>query len=73
VKNNTVGLGVKIDSAKAKAAAKETKVQKLNAKEVRKMESEGKKRREKLQEMFYRSEDIEKYLGGGGGVKGKLR
>lgn len=70
VKNDTVGLGVKIDPIKAKAAVKEAKVQKLNAKEVRKMEMEGKKKRERLQEMFYRNEDIERYLGGGGAVQG---
>ncbi|KAL1863334.1 hypothetical protein Plec18170_000168 [Paecilomyces lecythidis] len=70
VKNDTVGLGVKIDPIKGKAAVKEAKVQKLNAKEVRKMEMEGKKKRERLQEMFYRNEDIERYLGGGGAVQG---
>ncbi|GAD98164.1 G-patch domain protein, putative [Paecilomyces variotii No. 5] len=70
VKNDTVGLGVKIDPIKAKAAVKEAKVQKLNAKEVRKMEMEGKKKRERLQEMFYRNEDIERYLGGGESVQG---
>ncbi|KAJ9298418.1 hypothetical protein DTO271G3_3385 [Paecilomyces variotii] len=70
VKNDTVGLGVKIDPIKAKASVKDAKVQKLNAKEVRKMEMEGKKKRERLQEMFYRNEDIERYLGGGGRVQG---
>lgn len=70
VKNDTVGLGVKIDPVKAKAPVKDAKVQKLNAKEVRKMEMEGKKKRERLQEMFYRNEDIERYLGGGGRVQG---
>lgn len=37
----------------------------LNAKEVRRREAEGKKKDERLREMFYRNDDVEKYLGGG--------
>ncbi|EGC47539.1 G-patch domain-containing protein [Histoplasma capsulatum var. duboisii H88] len=60
VKHDTLGLGVK-QPEKAKQAR--TRVEKLNAKQVRKMEVEGKKKGEKLREMFYASYDIEKYLG----------
>ena len=59
-KNDTVGLGLKIPEAK-KAVAR---VEMLDAGKVRKKDKEDKKRRDKLQEMFYQTEDIEKYLGG---------
>ncbi|MDI1486290.1 MAG: hypothetical protein OHK93_005517 [Ramalina farinacea] len=59
-KNDTVGLGLKIPQAK-KAVAR---VEMLDAGKVRKKDKEDKKRRDKLQEMFYQTEDIEKYLGG---------
>lgn len=60
VKNNTVGLGLKIPEGK-KAVAQ---VEMLDAGKVRKKDKEDKKRRDKLQEMFYQTEDLEKYLGG---------
>jgi hypothetical protein len=41
------------------------KREKLDAGRVRKLDDRDRKRREKLQEMFYRSEDVERYLGGG--------
>jgi hypothetical protein len=41
------------------------KVEKLDAGKIRKMGDEDRKRRERLQEMFYRSEDVERYLGSG--------
>lgn len=59
-KNDTVGLGLKIPQAK-KAVAR---VEMLDAGKVRKKDKEDKKRRDKLQEMLYQTEDIEKYLGG---------
>ena len=36
---------------------------KLNAKEVRKGDLESRKKGEKLREMFYQSDDVQKYLG----------
>ena len=59
VKNDTVGLGLKIPQGK-KAVAR---VEVLDAGKVRKKDKEDKKRRDKLQEVFYQNEDIEKYLG----------
>lgn len=41
------------------------KVEKLDAGKVRKMEERDKRKREKLQELFYRSEGLERYLGHG--------
>ena len=60
-KYDTVGLGVKMPKGK-KA---ENKVEKLDAKGARKWETEEKKKRARLQQTFYASEDVEKYLGGG--------
>ena len=39
------------------------KIERLDAKGVRRKELEGKKRRERLQQMFYGMEDVERYLG----------
>ena len=65
IKNDTVGLGVK-RKGKGEDERKITpKVQKLDAKKVRKKEYEIKKHQEHLQDIFYRDEDIEKYLGHG--------
>lgn len=62
VKHDTVGLGVEL--AKGKGLVGEAKaVKRLDAKGVRKKEAEDKKRREKLQEMFYGNGELEKYLG----------
>lgn len=41
------------------------KDQKLDAKKVRKMEEQSRRDRIKMQEMFYRNDDVEKYLGTG--------
>ncbi|KAI9821674.1 MAG: hypothetical protein M1827_002255 [Pycnora praestabilis] len=64
VKNDTVGLGVKAVGACSKGRWRgRMREEKLNAKEVRKREEQGKKKRDMLQEMFYRSDDLEQYLG----------
>jgi len=60
LKNDTVGLGVVVPERRGKKV-----VERLDAKQTRKREWEGKKKKERLQEMFYRSEDVERYLGGG--------
>ena len=64
VKNDTVGLGVERAISKGQAVSKK-KVERLDAKGVRRKELEGKKRGERLQQMFYGKEDVEKYLGTG--------
>jgi hypothetical protein len=38
---------------------------KLDAGKVRKLQEKDKRKGEKLREMFYRSEDVERYLRGG--------
>lgn len=57
------GLGLRKEDLVRKAV-KEKPV-KLDAGKVRAMESERKKKGEKLRDAFYRSEDVEKYLGDG--------
>ncbi|CAF9914038.1 hypothetical protein IMSHALPRED_001512 [Imshaugia aleurites] len=62
VKNNTVGLGVKLKGTKKPP---EAKLERLDAKQIRKKDMEDRRKRERLQEMLYRNDDVEKYLGGG--------
>ncbi|KAG7005432.1 hypothetical protein G7Y79_00019g046120 [Physcia stellaris] len=61
LKNDTVGLGVERAISKGQVVAK--KVERLDAKGVRRKELEGKKREKRLQQMFYGADDVEKYLG----------
>ena len=61
VKNNTVGLGVDLKELKEKP---QEKVETLDAKKVRKKELEDRRKREKLQQIFYGNDEVEKYLGG---------
>ncbi|KAF2968438.1 hypothetical protein GQX73_g5164 [Xylaria multiplex] len=60
-KNNTVGIGVEVP--KDVATRKKEKPQMLNAKKVRKMASDDKRRQEKLRHQFYGNPEVEKYLG----------
>lgn len=65
IKNDTAGLGV--EKAKTgKRVVGEGKGEKLDAKKLRRREEEGRRKRERLRELFYRSEDLERYLGSGG-------
>lgn len=65
LKHDTVGLGVEVDSNK-RVNRDKAKVQKLNAKQVRKGHADARKKGEKLREMFYQNDDVQRYLGGGG-------
>lgn len=60
-KTDTVGLGIELKGVKAPQG----KVVNLDAKQTRKSEMADRKKRERLQEMFYGNDDMEKYLGGG--------
>ena len=62
VKNDTVGLGVELREPKDKP---EKRTETLDAKKVRKKELEDRRKREKLQQIFYGNDDVEKYLGCG--------
>ena len=57
------GLGVILKDLKPGVVEKPLK---LDAGKVRLMETEGKKKAQRLRDLFYRSDDMEKYLGGGG-------
>ncbi|KAL2070402.1 hypothetical protein VTL71DRAFT_13428 [Oculimacula yallundae] len=62
-KDDKMGIGVVLP--KEADRRKKEKVQKLDAGKVRKMYEQDKKKAERLREMFYRNDDVERYLGGG--------
>ncbi|RAO67988.1 uncharacterized protein BHQ10_004000 [Talaromyces amestolkiae] len=70
-KTSTSGLGLRKEDEEAIAARKglrkqqQEERQKLNAKQVRLAHLADKKKGEKLRELFYASDDIQRYLGGG--------
>lgn len=60
ITNDTVGLGVRLkEDFKVPGKKKET----LDAKQARRKDLEDKRKREKLQEIFYNNDDVAKYLG----------
>ena len=65
LKNDTLGVGFeeKLRKSNMKIVGVEKRVEKLDAKKVRKLEAEGRKKKARLQEMFYRADDVERYLG----------
>ncbi|PLB42208.1 putative G-patch domain protein [Aspergillus candidus] len=66
LKVDTVGLGASVPSVSSAAAAKKpAKVNKLNAKQVRKESADSRKRGDRLRDMFYQNDDVQRYLGGG--------
>ena len=60
IKNDTVGIGVEV---KGNRKHLDPKVEKMNAKQIRKKDAGDRRKWERLQEMFYGNDDIEKYLG----------
>ncbi|KAK8166515.1 hypothetical protein IWX90DRAFT_215677 [Phyllosticta citrichinensis] len=64
-KNDKLGVGMTTAQAQARTREKEKKEKKLDAAGVRKKDEEDKKRRERLQRMFYERDDVLKYLGEG--------
>ncbi|KAA8650415.1 hypothetical protein EYZ11_003374 [Aspergillus tanneri] len=71
LKVDTVGLGADIDreygdGRKLKQVARPAKIQKLDAKQVRKGHAEMRKRGDRLREMFYQNDDVQRYLAGEG-------
>ena len=62
VKNDTVGLGVKVGGEKGQVVENPI-VRRLDAKGVKRKDDEDRKRRERLQKMFYGNADVAKYLG----------
>lgn len=64
IKNDTVGLGIDLKKTGSKAIGIQ-KVEKLDAKKVRMKEEIGRRKGEKLRELFYMNDDVEIYLGAG--------
>ncbi|KAI0199265.1 hypothetical protein F4808DRAFT_433209 [Astrocystis sublimbata] len=64
-KNDTLGLGVQVpkDVVAAAALKKKEKPKMLDAKKVRKMAADDKKRHQRLMQQFHGNPDVEKYLG----------
>lgn len=62
-KDDKLGIGVVLP--KEADRRKKEKVEKLDAGKVRKMQEKDKQKTQRLQEMFYRNDDVERYLGGG--------
>jgi hypothetical protein len=62
-KDDKLGIGVVLPTEDERR--RKDKVEKLDAGKVRKMYDKDKRKGEKLREMFYRNEDVERYLGGG--------
>jgi G-patch domain len=61
IKSDTVGLGIDIREGRTVQKQKPPLIR-LNAKQIRQQEAEGKKREARLREAFY-GKDLEKYLG----------
>lgn len=62
IKNDTVGLGVDLKRIGSKGVGV-PKDEKLDAKKVRMTEEAGRRKGEKLRELFYMNNDVERYLG----------
>jgi len=60
-KDDKMGIGVVLP--KAGERRKKEKVEKLDAGKVRKLQEKDKKRAERLRDIFYRNDDVERYLG----------
>ncbi|KAL8649281.1 MAG: hypothetical protein Q9226_005644, partial [Calogaya cf. arnoldii] len=65
-KNNTMGLGLVVAPLSTANKVSKPAVKKLDAKKTRKAEESSKREREKLRNMFYERDDVERYLGSGG-------
>ncbi|MCJ1472271.1 hypothetical protein MMC13_000918 [Lambiella insularis] len=61
-KNNTVGLGADVEGINNTIPSRS---QKLDAGKLRKEAEKEKRKAHRLREMFYRNDDVEKYLGAG--------
>jgi hypothetical protein len=62
-KDDKLGIGVVLP--KEADRRKKEKTEKLDAGKVRKLHEKDKKKAERLREMFYRNDDVERYLAGG--------
>jgi hypothetical protein len=58
-----MGLGLVFPGERGTVVVKKEVKEKLDAGKVRKLDERDRRKRERLQELFYRSEDLDKYLG----------
>lgn len=68
LKNDTLGVGFeeKLKKDKGGVVGVGKQMEKLDAKKVRKLEADGRRKRARLQEMFYGKDESERYLRSGG-------
>ena len=64
-KDDKMGLGLLFPGKKGAGLVKKGVKEKLDAGKVRKLEERDRRKKERLQELFYRSEDLDRYLGSG--------
>jgi hypothetical protein len=57
-----MGLGLVFPGERGIGVVKKEVKEKLDAGKVRKLDERDRKKRERLQELFYRSEDLDRYL-----------
>ncbi|KAI9886252.1 MAG: hypothetical protein M1823_001923 [Watsoniomyces obsoletus] len=62
VKGDKLGIGAKLPKA-VREAKVEKKPEKLDAKKIRKREAEAKRKAEKMHQLFYQADDVNRYLG----------
>jgi hypothetical protein len=58
-------MGIGVVLPKEADRRKKEKIEKLDAGKIRKLHEKDKRKGEMLREMFYRNDDVERYLGGG--------
>jgi len=67
-KRDRIGLGVETEneprSGKKKTEPRRKPVQSLDAGKIRKLDAEDRKRDKQMRDLFYRNDEVEKYLGG---------
>ncbi|GAB7338655.1 hypothetical protein MBLNU457_5386t1 [Dothideomycetes sp. NU457] len=67
-KRDRTGLGVETENeprpGKKKTEPKRKPVQRLDAGKIRKLDAEGRKKDKQMRDLFYRNDEVEKYLGG---------
>ncbi|KAL4941024.1 hypothetical protein BDV06DRAFT_9217 [Aspergillus oleicola] len=65
LKADTVGLGAVVPSSSPATKKRKEKVQKLNAKQIRKGHFDARRKGDKLRELFYQDDEVLRHLGAG--------
>lgn len=64
-KNDKLGLGLVVPKKDLEKFKKQGRVEKLDAGKLKKLEVQEKRKAERLREMFYQNDDVQRYLAGG--------